>query len=171
MFPSIYDFFIDDFNALLSNCHRALCIKFCTPAKQPNASDLSCFVKNGFNLSKRPTWKPEHSLRFCSNIDEYKLELIQRELHKISNNIIDLNSNGIDYITDSICDFFINSAKQIGCFRATNRSNIAVKSRNNKKPWFNQSCRHKRNMYFAAKRNHNYVHSDLINLQTTYICV
>ena len=53
-----------------------------------------------------------------------------------------------------------------------NHSNITIKSRNNKKPWFNQSCRHKRNMYFAAKRNHNKVHSDLIlgNLQLKYVC-
>ena len=135
VFPCAYDFFIDHFNALLSDCNRALCNKVCTPAKQPNTCDLSGFVKNGFNLSKRPNWKPEHSLRFCSKIDEYKLELIQRELHKMSNNI---KKNGINYITDSICDLLTDSAKQIGCFRATNRSNVTINSINNKKPWFTQ---------------------------------
>ena len=125
----------------MSDCHRVLCDKFCTPAKQSNASDLSGFVKNGFNLSERPKWKPGHSLRFCSNIDEYKLEIIQRELHKMSNNMNNLNNNGIDYIIDSICDLLIDSAKHIACFQATNRSNVAIKSRNNKKSWFNQLCR------------------------------
>ena len=72
-------------------------------------------------------------------------ELIQRELHKMSNSINNFNNSGIYYITDSIYDLLIDSAKQIGCFLATNHSNVTVKSRNNKKPWFNQSCRHKSN--------------------------
>ena len=53
-------FFIDDFNVLLSDCHRALCIKFCTPTKQLNTNYVSGFVKNDSNLSKSPKWKPEH---------------------------------------------------------------------------------------------------------------
>ena len=86
----------------------------------------------------------------------------------MSNNMNNLNNNGIGYIIDSIFDLLIYSAKQIGCFHATNRSNVAIKSRNNKKSWFNQLCKHKRNMFFDAKRNHNNVHSDLGNLQLKY---
>ena len=74
-----FRFFIDDFNVLLFDCHRTLSIKFCT---QPNTSDISGFVQNGSNLSKTSKWKSGHSSRFCSNIDEYKLELIQTELEK-----------------------------------------------------------------------------------------
>ena len=88
----------------------------------------------------------------------------------MSNNMNNLNNNDIDYIIDSICDLLIDSAKQIGCFHATNRSNVAIKSRNIKTSWFNQFCRHKRNMFFAAKRNHNNVYSDLGNLQLKYAC-
>ena len=98
---------------------------------QQNKSDISGLVKNGSNLSKRPKWKPGHSLRFC-NIDEYKLELIQTDLHKMSNNINNLDNNCTDCITDSICDLLIESAKQIGCFHAMTHSNISIKSRNNK---------------------------------------
>ena len=65
----------------------------------------------------------------------------------MSNNINNLDNNSIHYITDSICNLVIDSAKQICCFRATNRSNVSTKSRNNKNPWFNKCCRYKRNIY------------------------
>ena len=64
LFPIIYGLCIDDFNALLSLCHRSLGIKFHTPAKQLYTRDLSGFANNGSNLSKIPKCKHENSLQF-----------------------------------------------------------------------------------------------------------
>ena len=63
--------------------------------------------------------------------DRYNGILQSRYNGILTNNINNLNNNVTEYITE-IFYLLIDSAKYISCFRATNRSNVSIKSINNK---------------------------------------
>ena len=137
---NIEDFYIDDFDPLLSDKHSPVCISLYLgePDTQiidtPHPPDTS---ENDSSKRIKCKWDEQKKDEYKLNFDEQKINAIMQTLSTTVSN--ELTQTSLDNCTLAINEIFLEPAKATGMYNKTCVTKNKRRKKQNK-PWFNEEC-------------------------------
>ena len=166
LFPHVFDFKVEEYCELFSDVHNPITFSLQSKNEVHNTSVINntrnthTDIGNYNILVKKPKWNNTIENVFVNNLDINLLNDIEVELENMSCN--NPSESDINCITKCIKNVFTECAEKAGSIKqdvqtlkTKSTENKKYNKKVNKKPWFNDSCRMKRNNYFTAKRLYN----------------
>jgi len=167
LLSKIVDFYIDVYDACLSDVHSAVCltINFDTNYTNVNneaqaASTVDSDIENNdsetatnYNyVPLKSIWNSslanEYTKSFCKN----NIDRLDREVNRIDYN--NTSQTEIDTVVNQLSDIFVETAKVVGICKETHKHSKQLHTKykpNISKPWFDKKCEQMRSNYFKIK--------------------
>ena len=144
LFPFVNKFEIEVFNGNLSDKHNALSLAFhVIDEKIVNVDDQE--QTNCTNFSVK--WLPTKVQDFIRNIDKENINTAMGLMSELRTE--DFDQDNMDELIKKVECVFTDSAKKIGVMKAY--SPKRRKRQTVHKPWYNNECEFKRNVYLTAR--------------------
>ena len=147
----INDFFVNDFDPMLSDVHCAVCLTLCCENTDGNINNQTHPETQLSSLKKEPTkpaWKPNLASDFKYSLNELDISSILSELHSLGNE--PRTQGAISNVVDQINSLFRDVAYELNMFPREDKSTKPNKTRARHYPhkaWYNQDCEIKRREY------------------------
>ena len=171
-FPNLKEFYVDDFDGLMSDKHCPINLRLSAIAGHKAQNTQKAPGKNSPTLKQRQvphppkenvhSGKPNHKVKWnpdLSNIykESFNISAIEELDNKLNSYNDTISRVEMDKIADEICNLYFGPGIQVGMVRAQgNNGNKSMNQNSNntrkKQPWFNAQCRNHRAMYHRARR-------------------
>lgn len=146
LFPSVSNFWIDEYDSCMSDVHLPVCFKINIEHQVKKSQQI--FDQNFESLEFKSSWKNEKKSDYQQAFSPYKIFELNRKI--LSLNITAINQETIDQLTSDLTEIIVEPSKQVGLCKKIKKKNKRARM-NPRKPWFNESCENSRKKYFKSK--------------------
>ena len=155
LFTYFSSFYVDDFDALLSDRHCPLILTISVYLENENAvNDRDENVSDSQLFSTKPVWKNENRDIFINHIDQGQINAIEQRLTETLR-IENVNQADINSVTKDLNNLILSAAENSDMLKTNIHKGKRKKYKNlssQKLPWFDFECSRKRNILRRARR-------------------